>query len=104
MVEQGKLPPLTMAKEIHEQPEVVGPHAGAIISRSRQRHRAAAVRPRFRPQRRCRAVTHSACGDRLFTPGSSRRYWLERFARLSVEIDIALGVSLPRGAAARGAG
>jgi len=74
-----------MAKEIHEQPEVVGRTLAHYLDL------AAGVTNAFDfpfdPKSLTR-VTISACGT-AFYAGLVARYWLERFARLSVEIDIA---------------
>ncbi|MCC3246508.1 glutamine--fructose-6-phosphate transaminase (isomerizing) [Methylocystis sp. WRRC1] len=75
-----------MAKEIHEQPEVVGRTLAHYLDLSE-----GVVRLPFElgfdPQSLTR-VTISACGTAYYS-GLVARYWLERFARLSVEIDIA---------------
>ncbi|MBM3563542.1 MAG: glutamine--fructose-6-phosphate transaminase (isomerizing) [Alphaproteobacteria bacterium] len=75
-----------MAKEIHEQPEVVGRTLAHYLDLAE-----GVVRLpfdfKFDPQALSR-VTISACGTAYYA-GLVARYWLERFARLSVEIDIA---------------
>ncbi|MFO1101641.1 MAG: glutamine--fructose-6-phosphate transaminase (isomerizing) [Methylocystis sp.] len=75
-----------MAKEIHEQPEVVGRTLAHYLDLAE-----GVVRLpfdlKFDPKALSR-VTISACGTAYYA-GLVARYWLERFARLSVEIDIA---------------
>jgi glucosamine--fructose-6-phosphate aminotransferase (isomerizing) len=75
-----------MAKEIHEQPEVVGRTLAHYLDLG-----AGVVRLPFDFKFDAKAlsrVTISACGT-AFYAGLVARYWLERFARLSVDIDIA---------------
>jgi len=75
-----------MAKEIHEQPEVVGRTLAHYLDLA-----TGGVRLPFDLNFDARAlsrVTISACGT-AFYAGLVARYWLERFARLSVDIDIA---------------
>jgi glucosamine--fructose-6-phosphate aminotransferase (isomerizing) len=75
-----------MAKEIHEQPEVVGHTLAHYIDFSRERVSLGAELPfDFRALRR---ITMSACGTAYYA-GLVGKYWFERFARLPVEIDIA---------------
>ena len=73
-----------MAKEIHEQPEVVGRTLAHYLDLAE-----GIVRLPFKldPQNLSR-ITISACGT-AFYAGLVARYWLERFAHLSVDIDIA---------------
>jgi glucosamine--fructose-6-phosphate aminotransferase (isomerizing) len=73
-----------MAKEIHEQPEVVGRTLAHYLDLAE-----GIVRLPFEldPQNLSR-ITISACGT-AFYAGLVARYWLERFAHLSVDIDIA---------------
>ena len=75
-----------MAKEIHEQPEVVGRTLAHYLDLG-----AGVVRLpfdlAFDPKALTR-VTISACGTAYYA-GLVARYWLERFARLPVDIDIA---------------
>ncbi len=75
-----------MAKEIHEQPEVVGRTLAHYLDLAE-----GVVRLpfdlTFDPKKLSR-VTISACGTAYYA-GLVARYWLEKFARLSVEIDIA---------------
>ncbi len=75
-----------MAKEIHEQPEVVGRTLAHYLDLSSGTV-ALPFELKFDPKALSR-VTISACGT-AFYAGLLARYWLERFARLSVEIDIA---------------
>jgi glucosamine--fructose-6-phosphate aminotransferase (isomerizing) len=75
-----------MAKEIHEQPEVVGRALAHYLDLG-----AGVVRLPFELEFDAKAlarVTISACGT-AFYAGLIARYWLERFARLSVDIDVA---------------
>ncbi len=75
-----------MAKEIHEQPEVVGRTLAHYLDLAE-----GVVRLPFElnfDPRALSRVTISACGTAYYA-GLVARYWLERFARLSVEIDIA---------------
>jgi len=75
-----------MAKEIHEQPEVVGRTLAHYLDLAN-----GTVRLPFDIAFDAKAlsrVTISACGT-AFYAGLLARYWLERFARLSVDIDIA---------------
>ncbi len=75
-----------MAKEIHEQPEVVGRTLAHYLDFG-----AGVVRLPFEfafdPKSLSR-ITISACGTAYYA-GLIARYWLERFARLSVDIDVA---------------
>jgi len=75
-----------MAKEIHEQPEVVGHTISRYIDASGPRvelsPEAAAL---FREAPR---LTISACGT-AFYAGLVGKYWFERIARLPVEADVA---------------
>jgi glutamine---fructose-6-phosphate transaminase (isomerizing) len=74
-----------MAKEIHEQPEVVG-HTLA--------HYVDIVAMRLRPfawpadPKRVSRLTIVGCGT-AYLAGLVGKYWIERFARLPVEIDVA---------------
>ena len=75
-----------MAKEIHEQPEVVGRTLAHYLDLA-----SGTARLPFDLAFDAKAlsrVTISACGT-AFYAGLVARYWLERFARLSVDIDIA---------------
>ena len=75
-----------MIKEIFEQPEVIGRTLAHYLDLSEGVVRLPFDFP-FDPARLSR-VTISACGT-AFYAGLVARYWLERFARLSVDIDIA---------------
>jgi glucosamine--fructose-6-phosphate aminotransferase (isomerizing) len=75
-----------MAKEIFEQPEVIGRTLAHYIDLAEGVVRLPFDFP-FDPASLSR-VTISACGT-AFYAGLVARYWLERFARLSVDIDIA---------------
>jgi glucosamine--fructose-6-phosphate aminotransferase (isomerizing) len=75
-----------MAKEIHEQPEVVGHTLANYVDFGKERialpHRLAFD---FRKLDR---ISIAACGTAYYA-GLIGKYWFERFARLPVEIDIA---------------
>jgi glucosamine--fructose-6-phosphate aminotransferase (isomerizing) len=74
-----------MAKEIHEQPEVVGHTLAHYVDMSAQRLRPFAwpVDPRSLSR-----VSIVGCGT-AYMAGLVGKYWIERFARLPVEIDVA---------------
>ncbi len=75
-----------MAKEIHEQPEVVGRTLAHYLDMS-----AGAVRLPFDlpfDVTKLSRVTISACGTAYYA-GLIAKYWIERYARLPVEIDVA---------------
>jgi glutamine---fructose-6-phosphate transaminase (isomerizing) len=75
-----------MAKEIHEQPEVVGHTLAHYVDMTTKRVRLPAELPfDFRKLER---VAISACGTAYYA-GLVGKYWFERFARLPVEIDVA---------------
>jgi len=75
-----------MAKEIHEQPEVVGHTLAHYIDMSAGRVALPFELPfDFKNIKR---LSISACGT-AFYAGLVAKYWFERFARLPVEIDIA---------------
>jgi glucosamine--fructose-6-phosphate aminotransferase (isomerizing) len=75
-----------MAKEIYEQPEVVGHTLSHYLDMTRERVRLPFETPfDFKKLER---ITISACGT-AFYAGSVAKYWFERFARLPVDIDIA---------------
>ena len=75
-----------MAKEIHEQPEVVGHILAHYLDMTAERVRLPAELPfDFRTLER---VAISACGTAYYA-GLVAKYWFERFARLPVEIDVA---------------
>jgi glutamine---fructose-6-phosphate transaminase (isomerizing) len=74
-----------MAKEIHEQPEVVGHTLAHYVDMGAQRARLFAwpVDPAELSR-----ITICACGT-AYMAGLIGKYWIERFARLPVEIDVA---------------
>ena len=75
-----------MAKEIHEQPEVVGHTLAHYLDMVAERVRLPTALPfDFRTLDR---ISMSACGTAYYA-GLVAKYWFERFARLSVEIDVA---------------
>jgi glucosamine--fructose-6-phosphate aminotransferase (isomerizing) len=75
-----------MAKEIHEQPEVVGHTLAHYLDMSAETVRLPQALPfDFRDISR---ISISACGT-AFYAGLVAKYWFERFARLPVEIDVA---------------
>ena len=75
-----------MAKEIHEQPEVVGHTLAHYIDMTTER----VVLPGKLPfgWKSLKRLLLSACGT-AFYAGLVGKYWFERFAKLPVEIDIA---------------
>jgi glutamine---fructose-6-phosphate transaminase (isomerizing) len=75
-----------MAKEIHEQPEVVGHTLAHYLDMSQERVRLPAELP-F-DWRALQRISISACGTAYYA-GLIGKYWFERFARIPVEIDIA---------------
>ncbi|MEA2978253.1 MAG: hypothetical protein QOF09_76, partial [Alphaproteobacteria bacterium] len=75
-----------MAKEIHEQPEVVGHTLAHYLDMGNERVRLPMALPfDFKKIQR---VAISACGTAYYA-GLVAKYWFERFARLPVEIDVA---------------
>jgi glucosamine--fructose-6-phosphate aminotransferase (isomerizing) len=75
-----------MAKEIHEQPEVVGHTLAHYLDMADARVRLPVDLPfDFRKLER---ISISACGTAYYA-GLVAKYWFERFARLPVEIDVA---------------
>ena len=75
-----------MAKEIHEQPEVVGHTLARYIDMTTERVMLPGTLPfKWSDLKR---LSISACGT-AFYAGLVAKYWFERFARLPVEIDIA---------------
>jgi glutamine---fructose-6-phosphate transaminase (isomerizing) len=75
-----------MAKEIYEQPEVVGHTLAHYIDMTRECVRLPFELPfDFNHLER---ITISACGT-AFYAGTVAKYWFERFARLPVDLDIA---------------
>ncbi|MCC7348787.1 MAG: glutamine--fructose-6-phosphate transaminase (isomerizing) [Variibacter sp.] len=75
-----------MAKEIHEQPEVVGHTLAHYVDMAAERIRLPVSLP-FDFQALDR-ISMSACGTAYYA-GLVAKYWFERFARLPVEIDVA---------------
>ena len=75
-----------MAKEIHEQPEVVGHTLASMLDMVHERVRLPVALP-FDFKNFDRVVI-SACGT-AFYACQVAKYWFERFARLSVDLDIA---------------
>src|ERR1700758_2994193 len=75
-----------MAKEIHEQPEVVGHTLAHYLDMANER----VVLPGSTPIdfRALERAAISACGTAYYA-GLIGRYWFERLARLPVEIDVA---------------
>lgn len=75
-----------MAKEIHEQPEVVGHTLAHYIDMVGER----VALPGKLPfdWKKLKRLSISACGT-AFYAGLVAKYWFERFAKLPVEIDIA---------------
>ena len=74
-----------MAKEIHEQPQVIGDTLNGFIDPA-----ARAVRlpgPPFDPASLAK-VTIVACGTSYYA-GLTAKYWFERLARVPVEVDVA---------------
>jgi glucosamine--fructose-6-phosphate aminotransferase (isomerizing) len=74
-----------MAKEIHEQPEVVSHALAHYLDLSGLK-----VRPFAWPvdPRKLTRLTICACGT-AYMAGLTAKYWIERFAKLPVEIDVA---------------
>src|SRR3984885_3247421 len=75
-----------MAKEIHEQPEVVGHTLANYIDMTAER----VALPMQLPFDfgKLNRISIAACGTAYFA-GMVARYWFERFAQLPVEVDIA---------------
>jgi glutamine---fructose-6-phosphate transaminase (isomerizing) len=75
-----------MAKEIHEQPEVVGHTLAHYLDMTNGR----VVLPEKLPFdfRTLQRASIAACGTAYYA-GLVAKYWFERFARLPVEIDVA---------------
>jgi len=75
-----------MAKEIHEQPEVVGHTLARYVDMSSER----VVLPANLPFdfRNIKRISITACGTASYA-GYVGKYWFERFGRLPVELDIA---------------
>jgi glutamine---fructose-6-phosphate transaminase (isomerizing) len=75
-----------MAKEIHEQPEVVGHTLAHYLDMATDQVQLPADLP-F-DFRRIERISMSACGTAYYA-GMVAKYWFERIARLPVEIDVA---------------
>jgi glucosamine--fructose-6-phosphate aminotransferase (isomerizing) len=74
-----------MAKEIHEQPEVVGHTLSHYLDMTAERVALPKLPFDFASLDR---ISISACGTAYYA-GLVAKYWFERFARLPVEIDVA---------------
>jgi glucosamine--fructose-6-phosphate aminotransferase (isomerizing) len=74
-----------MAKEIHEQPEVVGHTLASFVDFAEKRVQLPGLPFDFAVLDR---LVISACGTAYFA-GLVAKYWFERYARLPVEIDVA---------------
>jgi len=76
-----------MAKEIHEQPEVVGHTLAHYLDPAGPavRHLGVGLRPALAKASR---LTICACGTSYYA-GMAGKYWFEKLARLPVEIDVA---------------
>ena len=74
-----------MAKEIHEQPEVIGHTVAHYVDMGAQK-----LKPFDWPLdvRTLTRVSVVACGT-AYMAGLVGKYWIERFARLPVEVDVA---------------
>ena len=75
-----------MAKEIHEQPEVVGHTLSHYLDMANERVALPGTLP-F-DFARLERISISACGTAYYA-GLVAKYWFERYARIPVEIDIA---------------
>src|SRR5580704_7998989 len=75
-----------MAKEIHEQPKVVGHTLANYIEMATER----VLLPKTLPFdfRNLNRISIAACGTAYYA-GMVAKYWFERFANLPVEVDIA---------------
>ena len=75
-----------MAKEIHEQPEVIGHTLACYVNMATERVMLPVKLPfDFKDIQR---VSITACGTASYA-GYVGKYWIERFARLPVELDVA---------------
>ncbi|TWB66395.1 glutamine--fructose-6-phosphate transaminase (isomerizing) [Bradyrhizobium sacchari] len=75
-----------MAKEIHEQPEVVGHTLARYVDMATERVALPVKLPfDFKDIRR---INITACGTASYA-GFVAKYWFERFARVPVEVDVA---------------
>ena len=74
-----------MAKEIHEQPEVIGHTVAHYVDMGAQK-----LKPFDWPcdPKALNRVTIVACGT-AYMAGLTAKYWIERFARVPVEVDVA---------------
>ncbi|MCA1513662.1 glutamine--fructose-6-phosphate transaminase (isomerizing) [Bradyrhizobium sp. NBAIM01] len=75
-----------MAKEIHEQPEVVGHTLARYVDMATERV-ALPVKLPF-DFKNIQRINITACGTASYA-GFVAKYWFERFARLPVEVDVA---------------
>ena len=75
-----------MAKEIHEQPEVVGHTLARYVDMATERV-ALPVKLPF-DLKNIQRINITACGTASYA-GFVAKYWFERFARLPVEVDVA---------------
>lgn len=75
-----------MAKEIFEQPEVVGHTLSSLLDMTNERVRLP-VKLSF-DFKDLNRITISACGT-AFYAGQVAKYWFERFAKIPVDLDIA---------------
>ncbi|HSJ40520.1 MAG TPA: glutamine--fructose-6-phosphate transaminase (isomerizing), partial [Xanthobacteraceae bacterium] len=75
-----------MAKEIHEQPEVVGHTLARYVDMATER----VSLPQKLPFdfKNIQRISITACGTASYA-GFVAKYWIERFARLPVELDVA---------------
>jgi glutamine---fructose-6-phosphate transaminase (isomerizing) len=75
-----------MAKEIHEQPEVIGRTLAHYIDMANGEVSLPAALPfHFKDIEK---ISISACGT-AYLAGLTAKYWFEKFARIAVEIDVA---------------
>ncbi len=74
-----------MAKEIHQQPEVIGHTLGHYVDLSTNKVEIPDFNIDFKMLPR---LTISACGTAYYA-GLVAKYWFEKYARLPVEIDVA---------------
>jgi glucosamine--fructose-6-phosphate aminotransferase (isomerizing) len=89
-----------MAKEIHEQPEVVGHTLASTVDLSLGRVEAPKLPFDFAKLNR---LSISACGT-AFYAGLVAKYWFERWARLPVDVDIASEMRYRQGGLEPGGG
>ncbi|MBR0705418.1 glutamine--fructose-6-phosphate transaminase (isomerizing) [Bradyrhizobium liaoningense] len=75
-----------MAKEIHEQPEVVGHTLARYVDMATERV-ALPVKLPF-DFKNIQRINITACGTASYA-GFAAKYWFERFARVPVEVDVA---------------